>query len=220
MKMKIVILFSIGFVFGLMGCRFIPTTDKVRGSGVSKSEKRTVAPFTSVEVTCQGSIQVHSQGQQSLEISGDDNIIPLLTTEVINDTLYIRSTKEYDPKSKLQITISTPDLKKFSFTGAGEATLENIKNDHVEIAMKGAGSLSASGETKDADITLSGAGSVDAKNLHAVNAKVNSSGVGSVDVYATEQLDAKASGVGEINYYGNPKSVNRQAKGIGSINAR
>lgn len=218
--MKIMILFGIGFVFILTGCNLIPTTDKVKGSGISKSENRSVAPFTSVEVTCQGSIQVRSQGQQSLEIGGDDNIIPLLTTEVKGDTLYIRSSKEYDPKSKLQITISTPDLKRFSFTGAGEATLENIKNDHVEIAMKGAGSLSASGETKDADITLSGAGSVDAKNLHAVNAKVNSSGVGSVDVYATEQLDAKASGVGEINYYGNPKTVNRQAKGIGSINAR
>lgn len=86
--------------------------------------------------------------------------------------------------------------------------------------MSGAGELLASGETKEADITLSGAGSVDAKNLHAVRAKVNSTGVGSVDIYATEQLDAKASGVGEINYYGSPKNVNRQAVGIGTINER
>jgi hypothetical protein len=61
----------------------------------------------------------------------------------------------------------------------------------VEIALTGAGSLTASGETKEADITLSGAGSVDAKNLHAVNAKVNSTGVGSVEIYVTGQLDAK-----------------------------
>ena len=80
--------------------------------------------------------------------------------------------------------------------------------------------MSASGETKEADITLSGAGSVDAKNLHAVDAKVNSTGVGSVDIYATGQLDASAVGVGEINYYGKPKSVNKKAIGIGSINEK
>lgn len=96
----------------------------------------------------------------------------------------------------------------------------NVKNDRVEIVLSGAGSLSASGETKEADITLSGAGSVDAKNLHAVNAKVNSTGVGSVDIYTTGQLDAKVSGVGEINYYGSPKTVNRQSGGMGSINER
>jgi Putative auto-transporter adhesin, head GIN domain len=63
-------------------------------------------------------------------------------------------------------------------------------------------------------------GSVDAKNLHAVNAKVNSTAVGNVDLSVTGQLDVKASGVGEVNYYGNPKIVNKQAEGIGKINQR
>ena len=90
----------------------------------------------------------------------------------------------------------------------------------MEIAPTGAGSLTASGETKETDLTLSGAGSVDAKNLHAINAKVNSTGIGSVEIYVTGQLDAKASGVGEINYYGSPKKVNKQAEGLGAINER
>jgi hypothetical protein len=118
------------------------------------------------------------------------------------------------------IIVSAPDLKKFVFSGAGEADLSNIKNDRVEISLTGAGSLTASGETKEANITLSGAGSVDAKNLHAVNAKVNSTGVGSVEIYVTGQLDAKASGIGEVNYFGNPKIVNKQAGEIGRINER
>jgi hypothetical protein len=120
----------------------------------------------------------------------------------------------------LQINVSIPNLNKFVFAGAGEVDLSNIKNERLEIAMSGAGSLQATGETKEADITLSGAGSVDAKNLQAVNARVNSTGVGQVDLYASGQLDAKASGVGEINYYGNPKVVNRKAGGLGGINAK
>jgi hypothetical protein len=222
--MKKLTLLSIALVIFLMtGCKLIGSIDtgnKLKGSGVNKSEKRSVAPFTALDISCSGSIQVLAQGKESVEISGDDNIVGLITTEVKNDTLYIKTTKEYDSKSKLQIKISVPDLKKFVFAGAGEGNLENVKNNRTEIALTGAGSLNVSGETKEAEITLSGAGSIDAKNLHALTAKVTSNGVGQVEVYATEQLDAKASGVGEINYYGNPKVVNKDAKGIGGINEK
>jgi len=179
-----------------------------------------VLRIAALEVSCHGSIQAHTQGQEGLEISGDDNIIPLITTEVNKGILYVRSSKEYNSRDELVITVSAPELKKFVFSGTGKASLSNVKNDRVEIALTGAGSLTASGETKEADVTLSGAGSVDAKNLHAVNAKVNSTGVGSVEIYVTGQLDAKSSGIGEINYYGSPKIVNRQAGVIGKINER
>jgi Putative auto-transporter adhesin, head GIN domain len=218
--MKILTSLSIALVVGLAGCNLISTTDRVKGSGIMKTEKRSLAPFDSLEVSCNGSIQAHTQGQEGLEISGDDNIIPLITTEVNNGILYIRSSKEYNSRDKLVIVVSAPDLKKFVFSGAGKADLSDVKNDRVEIALTGAGSLTASGETKEADITLSGAGSVDTKNLHAVNAKVNSTGIGSVEIYVTGQLDAKTSGIGEINYYGSPKIVNKQAGGIGKINER
>jgi putative autotransporter adhesin-like protein len=218
--MKILTSLSIALAVGLAGCNLISATDRVKGSGIMKTEKRSLAPFDSLEVSCNGSIQAHTQGQEGLEISGDDNIIPLITAEVNNGILYIRSSKEYNSRDKLVINVSAPDLKKFVFSGAGKANLSNVKNDRVEIALTGAGSLTASGETKEADITLSGAGSVDTKNLHAVNVNVNSTGIGSVEIYVTGQLNAKTSGIGEINYYGSPKIVNRQAGGIGKINER
>jgi len=215
-QMKILPLLSIGLVIGLAGCIII-NPGGVKGSGIAKTEKRAVASFNSLDVNFAGSIQVRSQGQKSLEISGDDNIIPSITTEVKNGTLYIRPSKGYNPEQKLQILVSTPDVKRFVFDGVGEANLSNVKNDRLEIVLTGVGSFSASGETKEVDITLSGVGSVDAKNLYAVNAKVNSTAVGNVDLYVTGQLDVKASGVGEVNYYGSPKIVNKQAEGIGKI---
>ena len=218
--MKILTLLSIGLVTGLVGCNLIIVNPNLKGSGIVKTEKRSLASFDSIDANYVGSIQVRSQGQDSLEISGDDNIIPLITTEVKNGTLYIRPTKGYNPQQKLQIIISTPDLKKFVFDGVGKANLSNVNNDRLEIVVNGVGDFSASGETKEADITLSGVGSLDAKNLHTVNAKVNSTGVGNVDIYVTGQLDAQASGVGKINYYGSPKIVNRQTEGIGKINER
>ena len=218
--MKILTLLGIALLVGSTGCGPMSPANRVKGSGTVKTEKRPLAPFNSLEVNCYGTIQVRAQGPEELEISGDDNIIPLITTEVKNGILYIGASKEYDPQSKLQIIVSTPNLEKLVFAGAGQANLSNVKNDRVELVMSGAGRLIASGETKEADVTLSGAGAIDAKNLHAEIAKVNSTGAGSVDVYATDQLDANASGVGSINYYGSPKVVNKQAGGIGRINQK
>lgn len=218
--MKLLTLFSIGLVIGLKGCGAINFTDKIKGSGIVKTEKRSLDRFTSLDVSCAGSINVRFQGPTNFEIRGDENILPLIITEVKNDTLYIRSSKEYEPKDKLEILLSIPDLKRFAFSGAGEADLANIKNKRLEMVLGGAGDLTASGETEEVEITLSGVGSVNAKNLQAVNARVTSTGVGSIDIYATGKLEAKSTGVGEINYYGSPKTVNKQSSGLGEINER
>ena len=217
--MKRLILLSIGLAIGLAGC-IIVNPGGVKGSGIAKTEKRAVASFDSLDVNYAGAIEVRSQEQQNVQISGDDNIIPLITTEVKNGTLYIRGTKGYSPQQKLQVIVSTPNMKRFVFDGVGEANLSNIKNDRLEIVVNGVGGLSASGETKELDINLSGVGSVDAKNLRAVNVKANSNAVGNVDLYATGKLDVTASGIGEVNYYGNPKIVRKQGEGIGKINQR
>ena len=217
--MKRLTLLSIGLAIGLAGC-IIVNPGGVKGSGIAKTEKRAVASFDSLDVNYAGAIEVRSQEQENVQISGDDNIIPFITTEVKNGTLYIRGTKGYSPQQKLQVIVSTPNVKRFVFDGVGEANLSNIKNDRLEIVVNGVGGLSASGETKELDINLSGVGSVDAKNLHAVNVKANSNAVGNVDLYATGKLDVKASGIGEVNYYGNPKIVGKQGEGIGKINQR
>lgn len=217
---RLTILFCITLLCGLAGCDFTPGKDKVHGSGQAKNETREVAPFTAIEVKCAGTINVTAQGKPGLAISGDDNIVPLIKTEVRDNTLYITAEKDYDPKNKMEINVSTPDLAKFVFAGAGEATLSNIKNNQLEVVASGAGEVKASGETKEADITLSGAGRVDTRDLRAEKAKATSKGVGEMDVYASEQLDASTSGVGVINYYGNPKTVNKHAGGIGAINQK
>src|SRR5262245_50512404 len=111
--MKILTSLSIALLIILVGCSHIGSTDRVKGSGIVKTEKRALTPFASLEVICHGSIQVNSQGREGLEISGDDNILPIITTEVNNGTLYIRSSKDYDPQGELKITVSVPDLKRF-----------------------------------------------------------------------------------------------------------
>jgi hypothetical protein len=67
---------------------------------------------------------------------------------------------------------------------------------------------------------LSGAGNIDARELKAKEVRVSVSGAASADVYAKEYLDASVSGVGSIDYYGNPAKVKTDVSGVGSISRK
>ena len=55
------------------------------------------------------------------------------------------------------------------------------------------------------------------KRLRARRVSISVSGAASADVYAREYLDASVSGVGSIDFYGNPDKTNTSVSGVGSI---
>lgn len=194
--------------------------DTVIGSGNSKTEKRVVADFNAIEIGCYGSVNIVGQEKESLEISVDDNILPVISTEVKDHILSIKTIKNISPKSKLQINVTTPMLEKMVLSGAGEVSLSKIKSNRLSVTVSGAGKIDISGEVKEFSANLSGAGYINAKELHAENANVSSSGAGAMEVFASEVLAVNISGAGNVNYYGNPKTVNKNISGIGSINQK
>lgn len=190
------------------------------GSGTMKVEKRTVPSFTAVSISGAYDVEIVVQKEQSLEIEGDDNLLPLITTEVHGGLLDIDNTKSFSTKNKLRLRISVPNLNAVSTSGASDIVISNVKSDEFNIDVSGAGSLQLSGETKTLGIKQSGAGDVDAKDLHAERVNVESSGAASADVYASEELRASVSGAGNVNYYGDPKTVNKDTSGAGSVTKR
>lgn len=192
----------------------------VRGSGNRVTEKRDVPGFLSVEVSGAYEVEIVAQKERSLEITGDDNILPLVTTEVRGSVLHISSSKNYNVNRSITIKLTVPDLEGLSTSGASKISVSGIKNANFKIDSSGASKLALAGETKKLNIGTSGASNIDAKDLHAEKVGVESSGAGYVSVYATEQLDATASGAAHIDYYGDPKTVNPEVSGAGSINKK
>ena len=80
-------------LFASTGCRMIGKG--IKGSGTIKTEKRELGAFTSVETTGAYEIQITCQQRQSLEIEGDDNILPIIRTEVRDGVLHISNEQNY-----------------------------------------------------------------------------------------------------------------------------
>lgn len=214
---KMLVLLSLALV--LSGCH-MNFGNGPRGSGVMKTEKRDVPVFNAVDVSGAFNVEIVCQKDRSLEIEGDDNLLALVETSVKNGTLYINNKSNYSSSKGIHVRITTPDVNGISSSGASKVTVTNVKNDAMNLDDSGAGQITLNGETKSLKAEMSGAGQLDAKELHAAKVSISSSGAGHAEVYATDQLDAEASGAASINYYGNPKVVNPSVSGAASVNKK
>lgn len=192
----------------------------LRGSGVVKDETREIDSFEALNAGGFYFITVECGKEPSLEITGDDNIIPLIATEVRGNTLHIWNRKSVSPKQRIKIMVTTRNLSSIDASGASSISVKNIDNSTFEVNASGAGKLKLAGQAGDLRMILSGAVNIDATRLKAEDVDVQISGASNADVYAVESLRAEISGVGNIDYYGTPKTVKRRISGLGSITQR
>jgi hypothetical protein len=202
-----------------MGCRLADRMHQVTGSGVRKVEKRELNPFTSISTDGAFEIEVTCQQPQSLEIEGDDNLLPLVSTAVSNGVLRIHNIDSYSTRTPMRIKISVPGMEGITANGAGTIEVSGVKSDKFEIESNGAPTIKVSGETKDLQIDANGAGAVDAHRLRASKVQVDSKGVATVEVYASEVLNVTVAGPAQVIYEGDPE-VNQTVHGPGSVRKR
>jgi hypothetical protein len=182
---------------------------------------RSMPAFTSISVHGPISVTVDAGKAQSLTMRGDARFIQDVTSEVVNGELRLRTREKKniswhgDPR----VVITMPALRAVDVEGAGEISLNQIRGERLDVNYRGAGCMGINGEVKTFTMKAEGVGEVDAKGLLANDADVTFRGIGDVKVYARNRLDAVVQGMGDLTYYGKPRTVNKSASGIGSVRA-
>lgn len=236
--------YRIGFLIlitaALLGCGKF-NANVTRGSGKVTTENRAVNDFRSVVLAGVGDMTIMQSDSESLTITAEDNLIPLITSEVKNGVLTVgvkpglaeTSILPTQPiKYELHVknldslelsgagNITAPALKtenlKLDSSGAGAITLNQLDLKNLIATLSGAGALKVNGQGDSQSITLSGLGAYEAGDFKTKTASVNISGAGGATVWATDALDGKISGAGGISYYGSPQ-VRQSISGVGAI---
>jgi len=189
----------------------------IEGNGIAKKENRKLDIFSSIEVDGAFNVYIECRKKQSLELSGDSNILPHIITRVKGNTLQITTSKTICPKTQLEVRISADNIEKAIASGAVDLSISGVNNNNLYVEVDGAGDIKAAGKTKNFRINLSGSGDVKAKELKAENVEVAINGAGNAVVYASGKLKAEINGAGDISYYGNPKEVSEDISGAGDI---
>ena len=182
---------------------------------------RALPPFIAVNAKGAFAMTVEAGKTQSVVVRGDDKFVADLKTAVVDNELQISMPDQSYTGSRgdPRIIITVPTLSRVKVEGAGETIISKVNTDRLDIGYLGAGQLVASGKVKYLRLNAKGVGQVDTHALHAERVDVNFEGVGSVSVYASDLLNAVAKGMGSLNYYGKPKTVNKSVSGIGSVTA-
>jgi len=197
------------------GCDVV-TNPGVRGSGVAKTETRSLEPCTQVELIGSGRLEVTIGEPGPLELTGDDNLLPLISTTVEAGRLRIKPTEKIHPETNLVFRITVADLDDVRLDGAAKIVIAKLDNKHLRVRLFGAADAVISGRTDRADFELTGAADLDASGLAAGQVSINLAGAGDADVQAIETLDVSIAGVGSVSYSGDPK-VTKSISGLGVL---
>ena len=220
---------------------------EIRGSGNSATEARSLPAFQAIALS--GSMDlVVRQGTQAVQVTADDNLLPLLETVVEpgrdGATLVVRWQKQdrgsyLQSKSRVRVTVSVPKLTAVAASGSGDIALESVNTPalrlalsgsgdarlpgltagELEVAISGSGDVSGSGSATRLKIGIAGSGDVRLADLKADEVTVSIAGSGDAAVSAAKTLSVSIAGSGDVSYSGDAV-VKQSVAGSGSVKRR
>jgi hypothetical protein len=227
--------------FLAMACAILPafTLNVTRGSGKVVSENRDVKGFQSVSLSGSGDLIITQGANEALRIEAEDNLLPLIESDVRGGTLYLgfkpnigsivttQPVKYYLSVKELNAailsgsgSIQADSLKASHITlttsGSGSMDIKSLTADTLKLTMSGSGDASLGGLVGQQTIQISGSGNYQAGSLDTQQTTAIISGSGTMTVWARDSLNLTISGSGSVDYYGKP-SLNQIISGSGKI---
>ena len=179
----------------------------VAGSGVRTNVTRSVATFDRVDVGGEYDVVIRVGAAPSVILEGDDNLLPLIRTEVRG----VHS----GGSSDIAIRDVLSEAFEASVSGSSDLTANGDFGD-LSASISGSGEIHMTGTADLIDGHVTGSGEMDLLEVRARSARVDVSGSGGVTVEVSDRLDAKVSGSGHVRYRGQP-AVQADVSGSGAV---
>jgi hypothetical protein len=190
--------------------------DTVRGSGLAKTEVRTLAPFDRIDVAGAFEVTLVNGSAHKVTIEADDNLLDAVSTDVFDNELKISSLRSFVSRSAMKVTVEGPQLKGLNVSGNAHVIASGLRGPSFALVGSGASTARLGGAMEFLKISLVGSGKIDALELVADKVEVEVLGSGTAEVHAVKTLSLMVIGSGTVRYKGEPK-VSRNAIGRGKV---
>lgn len=177
---------------------------------------------------------------ESLTVEGSPDLADRLTIEQKGDLLELKLEEfsgSFFQKNELRVQLTVSNLEELVFEGVGNIkTTGPLEVEALRIRGKGVGNieLEVAAENLEAELNLmgnmslkgqanwvrlinEGVGNIDAARLVAQKMELKSSGIGHVSVHCEDELSIDVSGIGAVEYSGNPTVIKEKVDGIGKV---
>lgn len=210
----------------------------IQGSGEMVSQSFPCDDFSSLTIKIPGELY-YTVGKAGVTIELHENLVEHIVFSNVNGSAVIDASKNISVKNDRdvpKIYVSTPSLEYLDIEGlihikemdtitadAFELDIDGVCNGKIDLAVKnltigfgGVGNLVLTGTADNANIDMSGVGSLKAFDLLTKVAEIDSSGVGGAEISCSEKLIVDISGIGGIQYKGEC-TVQPNISGMGGL---
>ncbi len=195
----------------------IEESDMVQGSGEIVTEVRKTPVFKGLVLNLAAEVRVRPAEETEVSITADDNIIPLITTEVAAETLTLSVSRGYSSEKPIRIDIKTPAISHSQLNGSGSIDLDSVAAGDLGLAIFGSGRISATGQAEALSATINGSGKLDLRELAVDRGDMLINGSGDADLLVSGELRSKINGSGNIVLHKAPDNLRSQIRGSGEI---
>lgn len=223
-----------------LGASLLPTS---WAEDAPAGRRYTPGPFDHIEFSGAAQVRYEQGDRDEVFIEGDDAEQRQVKVELDGTRLVIRQESgwRFWLVRRLRVQVVSRDLKRLvvsgaadvvatapvqckelavSISGAGLVRFDHLTAEHLKFTVSGSGDGQLAGTVQELAISISGRGDVLAQHLRSQRALVSISGMGKAKVWALEELNVRVSGVGGVDYWGNPPKGQRRLTGLGGIVAQ
>ena len=228
-------------LFLLYSCKRENMGDCFKSTGEIITEVRMVAKFDKLYVEDNVNVFITIDSIREVRIEAGKNLIPLITTEVVNNQLTIKNNNRCNwvrsYKHKVNAYITVNDIKHIHNNGYGKIvstdtietdiiriSVENqgdveliLKADYTYCDMHSSGDIILKGWTGVNEISTYGSNWVRCSGLRTGYTYLWSHTTGDCYVNVTKELGAYIYSIGNVYYSGNPPSVITEINGSGQV---
>lgn len=235
---RIIFLLILSGTFALSSCNLVDYK-RVKGNGVIITQTRNVENVHKIKLAGIFDLDITPGTETAVLVEADENLQPYIITKKENGYLVIKL-KDYFKLinvSHIKVHVTTDRLEEVVLSGSGNITGKGkftgadkmkvkvsgignlsmeINTPEIEADLTGSGSITLSGETRSANIDISGIGNYNADSLKTETSKVKIAGNGDARVYADRDLNVRILGNGSVLYKG-AASITQKITGNGEI---
>jgi hypothetical protein len=195
----------------------------VQGSGRLGREERNLPAFGQIMVASCVDVLVAFGPDQRVVVEGDDNLLALVDLQVEEPhgplaLLRVDVRESLSTQNPLVVHVTMPrQLLRVIIAGSGNVSAQELRQDTLELSIRGSGDIRVSGEVGDLIAGVYGSGDLKLRALNAKNAQLDVQGSGDITATVSHSVIAGVQGSGDITIVGNPPSRKTRVNGSGDI---
>lgn len=221
----------------LSSCNFNINTGEEGNGNVVTQERNVSEDFKEVRGSAGLDVYLTQGNENKIVVEADENLLQYISTDITNGKLHVKTSTNIGRSKAKKVYVTFVELKSIeassgadvignsviksknlSLRGSSGADLTvEIFSQELTVKSSSGSEIEISGKSSSLKADASSGSEINAKDLLVVNCNAEASSGAEVTVNVNKILETHVSSGGNVNYYGNPTSVNSNSSHSGNV---